>query len=105
MRRFACFLMLNVMFLGFVSADKAPSVESCFQQKTYVQKEQIFMDSTGIYVTFDEEALIPVSGVFHDGRGYFVLQLNMDTCPNGHRSPSGNGWCNNPNCVHWIGGR
>ena len=107
MCRFAYLLALSCLLVGSVfGAEKSHS-----DKRVYINAEQLFIDQEGMHVTLDRETLIPITNLFHDEKGFSVLERDLEvlnagdryTCPRGHPAPLGRGRCNNEGCPHFAG--
>lgn len=104
MHRFVYFLLLSYLLIGSVFGTE----KSHSDRRVYINANQLFIDQEGMYVILDQQTLIPLKNLFHDGKGFSILEKDFElssisdryTCPNGHPAPLGQGRCNNPNCPY-----
>ncbi|MGC1878077.1 MAG: hypothetical protein WA347_08715 [Rhabdochlamydiaceae bacterium] len=113
----SCIIGVLTMSFCFAQNDNLFSAnEDCLQEKIenskadkiYVHLNQLVIDEKGIFLSFSDD-LLPVSAIFHDNVGFYVMtnQLEDDNtsyeCPNGHPSRHGDGRCNQKKCPYFRG--
>ena len=90
-------LWLGLVCFSNIFAAQEISKES----KIYIQPNQIQIEHDGMFVVFPTQS-VDVSAIHRDAIGIYVMQseYRLSRCPRGHKSPDGDGLCDEPGCPY-----